>query len=52
MEGGQTSGRQQAGRSWGLLIGLLEKLLEGGQEEQADRYQEEGITRNQVIRLA
>ena len=50
-EGGQTSGHQDAGRSWGLLVWLLEELLEGGQEEQAAGYQEEGITRNQVISL-
>jgi hypothetical protein len=50
--GGQTSGNQDAGRSWGLLVELLEDLLEGGQEEQAVGYQEEGIIRNQVIRLA
>ena len=28
---GQTSGRQEAGRSWGLLVGLVEELLDGGQ---------------------
>ena len=50
-EGGQTSGRQEAGRSWGLLVGLLEELLEGGQEEQAAGYQEEGMTGDQAIGL-
>ena len=43
-EGGQTSGWQDAGRGWGLLIGLLEELLEGGQEEHAAGCQEEGMT--------
>ena len=51
VEGGQTSGRQEAGKSWGLLVGLLEELLEGTQEEQAAGYQDEGMTVDQVIRL-
>ena len=50
-EGGQTSGHQEAGRSWGRLVGHLEEVLEGGQEEQAAGYQEEGITGDQVKRL-
>ena len=48
---GQTSGRQEAGMSWGLLEGLLEALLADGQEEQAAGCQEEGITGDKVIRL-
>ena len=50
-EGWQTSGRQEAGRSWVLLEGLLEKLLEGGEEEQAAGCQEEGMTGDQALRL-
>ena len=46
--GGQTSGHRdswkEGGRSWRLLVGLLEELLEGVQEEQAAGCQEEGMT--------
>ena len=46
--GGQTSSHQdswqEGGRSWRLLVGLLEELLTGGQEEQAAGCQEEGMT--------
>ena len=44
-------GRQETGRSWWLLVGLLEELLGGVQEDQAAGYQEEGMTRDQVLRL-
>ena len=35
---------KEGGRSWRLLVGLLEELLAGGQEEQAAGCQEEGMT--------
>ena len=35
---------QEGGRSWRLLVGLLEEMLEGVQEEQAAGCQEEGMT--------
>ena len=35
---------KEGGRSWRLLVGLLEKLLAGGQEEQAAGCKEEGMT--------
>ena len=45
---GQTLGHQdscqEGGRSWRLLVGLLEELLADGQEEQAAGCQEEGMT--------
>ena len=49
--GGETSGRQEAGISWGLLEGLLEELLADGHEEPAADCQEEVITGDKVIRL-
>ena len=53
--GGQTSGRQEAGRNWELLAGLVEELMKvarpGLQEEQASGYYEEGMTGDQVIRI-
>ena len=46
--GGQTSGHQdswqEGGRSLRLLVGLLEELLAGGQEEQGACCQEEDMT--------
>ena len=46
--GGQTSGHweswKEEGRSWRLLVGLLNELLAGGQEKQAAGCQEEDMT--------
>ena len=46
--GGQTYGHwdswKEEERSWRLLVGLLNELLAGGQEEQAAGCQEEGMT--------
>ena len=49
MEGGQTSGRQEGGRSCRLVVGLVEELLAGGREDQAAGCLEEGRTWDQVV---
>ena len=51
MEGGQTSGRQEGGRSCRLVVGLVEELLAGGREDQAAGCQEEGRTWDLVVVL-